>query len=161
MANWEIDIDIPEWDDVIGNAREVVDRAGHRIAKLVVDRTNSGLDKDNRPLPQPKDGGQPLKRSGQLIESIHWGGVSNSAKKPSGTVRMHSKRESPPGTRARQPNNPGLGVILGNQGTHPNKDTGPRRFMDVSDEVREDIVNKAAEELEFDLEAARTTRLTK
>lgn len=161
MANWEIDIDIPEWDDIIGNARDVVDEAGARIAKLVVDRTQSGLDKDGKPLPIPKDGGQPLKRSGQLIDSIHWGGVSSSAKKPSGTVRMRSPRQSPAGTRARQPNNPGLGVILGNEGTHPNKDTGPRRFMDVSNEVREEVVRRAADELAFDLEAARTTRVKK
>ena len=86
-----IDVVIPRFEIRVENAREVV----RAMAENHLRRTRKRLERGEShagPLPVPKDGGRPLNRSGQLINSL---GIQlkGSAERPFAEILPQGKRE--------------------------------------------------------------------
>lgn len=145
----DIKFEIPEWKLEFSNVQEVVDEVGQAVAKMVVDRTRSGLDAEGKQLHRPLDGGQPMNRSGQLLNSIRWKQSKNGR---SGTVRPTGSRTRKKGTK-KQPNNVGVLRSLAVEDRRDNGTRPPMVIMDATPDERKRIVEQADKTLKVDLVA--------
>jgi hypothetical protein len=67
---FKVDVEVKKLELGVRNEREVVEAMTERMLARVRERTQRGTGVDGAQLPRPKDGGQPLQRSGQLRASI-------------------------------------------------------------------------------------------
>jgi hypothetical protein len=148
-------IELPNFKLDIQNKQEVIDLAGTFIRDSIVQRVRSGLDAQGNALHPPKDGGQPLVRTGQLLASIQW---RPSKSGTSGTVAPRGPRQREKG-QGRQPNNTGLAAILAVEDKRAHGTRPPMPIMGVTAAEDHELSRRVSDTLKADLTSDGITEI--
>jgi len=161
MPKMKVMIELPNYELDIENKKKVIDAAGKLVRDIVVDRTESGKDAKGQSLHRPKDGGKPLNRTGQLLDSITW---KPNKKGDRGVVRPTKgrKRTKSP-TRGKKRgkivNNAGLTALLAVEDRRQGSDRPAMVIMDTMESEKDRVVKLADRIMKVDLKSKSTRKL--